>query len=187
MSFWVDNTANELVSVLNSNRTAHKASLLADNQGLACIALQYIKAYQGKCEDIDNKKPADSDIADTFAPSCGVQASTLTPITGRLIGCQSKYISAPEAFSTLLVPNSKGLDILYGKNHTEVGAAVKGTDGGSPYFWCVLFSNGKSNSTQGPGCFSGTSDDCSNANGSYRVLWLHIIGSLVAAVYALRF
>jgi hypothetical protein len=52
-----------------------------------------------------------------------------------------------------------------------VGAAVSGTDGGAPYFWCVLFSNGKSNSsflldggvakTVRPGCFSGSGDDCS--------------------------
>ncbi|MFQ6642772.1 hypothetical protein Gotur_017995 [Gossypium turneri] len=36
-----DNPADELVAVLNANRTAHKSSSLADNRGLACIALQY--------------------------------------------------------------------------------------------------------------------------------------------------
>ncbi|KAB2623940.1 hypothetical protein D8674_015600 [Pyrus ussuriensis x Pyrus communis] len=135
------------------NRTAHKASSLYDNQGLACIALQYIKAYQGDCDAVggpDAKKPPDSAFAETFAPNRGVQTSTLAPITGRLIGCQSKY------------------------NHTEVGAAASGSDGGAPYFWCVLFSSGKTYSTfvtEGgeakitrPRCFSGANDDCSESN-----------------------
>ncbi|KAM0968057.1 hypothetical protein ACFX13_016787 [Malus domestica] len=172
-----NNPADKLVDIINSNRTAHKASSLYSNQGLACIALQYIKAYEGDCDAVggtDAKKPADSAFAETFAPNCGVQPATLTPITGRLIGCQSKYVHADEAFSTILIENSKGLDILYNKNHTEVGAAASGSDGGAPYFWCVLFSGGKTNSsfvTEGgeakitrPGCFSGANDDCSESN-----------------------
>ncbi|KAK6912877.1 hypothetical protein RJ641_022478 [Dillenia turbinata] len=130
-----DNPADQLVAVLNSNRTAHKQSALYDNPGFACIALQYIKAYAGNCDEVDTKKPADSEFAETFAPTCGVQASSLSPITGRLLGCQSKYVSPSEAFSDLLMKNSKSLDILYNKNHTEVGAAVSGSDGGAPYFW----------------------------------------------------
>ncbi|KAI7988035.1 hypothetical protein LOK49_LG13G02952 [Camellia lanceoleosa] len=89
-----NNPADELVATLNGNRTANKGSTLFDNPGLACIALQYIKAYQGQCDEVggpDAKKPADSEFADTFAPNCGVSASTLSPITGRLLGCQSKY------------------------------------------------------------------------------------------------
>ncbi|OVA08355.1 hypothetical protein BVC80_209g81 [Macleaya cordata] len=193
----IDNPGNELVDVLNRNRTAHKASVLTDNPGLACIALQYIKAYQGRCDEVGDKKPADAEFAETFAPNCGIQASTLTPITGRLLGCQSKYVPASEAFSNLLIHNSRSLEILNDKNHTEVGAAVKGTDGGSPYFWCVLFSNGKLNSSfvaegsgvkkEGPGCFSGTNDDCSSADGSQsRFLWLYTLGILIAVVYAFR-
>lgn len=162
--------------MLNSNRTAHKDPALFDNPGLACIALQYIKAYEGDCKAVGGpnaKKPADSKFAETFAPNCGVLASSLSPITGRLLGCDSKYFHASEAFSEILMKNEKSLEILYNKNHTEVGAAVSGTDGGGPYFWCVLFSSGKTNSSfafEGgvakltrPGCYSGANDDCSGA------------------------
>ncbi|KAF9614705.1 hypothetical protein IFM89_019833 [Coptis chinensis] len=172
-----DNPADELVSVLNSNRTAHKSSTLPDNAGLACIALQYIKAYQGKCDDVGGsnaKKPADAEFAENFAPNCGVQVSTLAPISGRLLACQSRYVGAKEVFSNILIQNQKSLDILYSKNHTEIGAAVSGSDGGAPYFWCILFSSGNSTSsfvldggvakTQHPGCFSGANDDCSGAD-----------------------
>ncbi|PON73104.1 ferredoxin-like protein [Parasponia andersonii] len=171
-----DNPADQLVSVINNNRTAHKSSSLYSNQGLGCIALQYIKAYQGDCKAVGGpnaKKPFDSQFAESFAPSCGVQVSTLSSITGRLLGCQSKYVDPPKAFSEVLIENQKSLDILYDKNHTEVGAAVSGSDGGGPYFWCVLFSNGKKISsfvleggvaklTQ-TGCFSGANDACSGA------------------------
>ncbi|KAF8388733.1 hypothetical protein HHK36_025413 [Tetracentron sinense] len=192
-----DNPADKLVSVLNSNRTAHKLSALADNPGLACIALQYIKAFEGNCDDVGGsnaKKPAESEFTDTFAPKCGVQASTLTQITGRLLGCQSKYLHPAEAFSDLLIENNRSLEILYSKNHTEVGAAVSGTDGGSPYFWCVLFSNGKLNSSfvlesgapkiTGTGCFSGANDECSGANRSQRRMWPYATGVLIAVAYA---
>lgn len=168
-----DNPADELVAALNNNRTAHKSKTLYSNPGLACIALQYIKAFQGDCKAVgEGKKPFDSQIAETFAPNCGVEVKTLTPITGRLLGCETKYIKPAEAFSDILMKNGKSLDILY-SNHTEVGAAVSGSDGGSPYFWCVLFSNGTSNSSfvlqegvaklTNPGCFSGANDVCSGA------------------------
>lgn len=194
-----NNPADELVAVLNSNRTAHKESSLRDNPGLACIALQYIKAYEGHCNDVGGpnaKKPADSEFADTFAPNCGVLSSSLTQITGRLLGCQSRYLHASEAFSDILMKNEKSLDILYSKNHTEVGAAVTGTDGGAPYFWCVLFSNGKRNSSflfedgvakiSRPGCFSGANDECSAAVGLSQPLslWPYAIASLIAGAYA---
>ncbi|KDP34029.1 hypothetical protein JCGZ_07600 [Jatropha curcas] len=193
-----DNPADELVAVLTSNRTAHKGSTLYDNPGLACIALQYIKAYQGDCGAVggpDAKKPAESEFAETFAPTCGVTVSTLTPITGRLLACQSKYVDPAEAFSDILMKNSKSLEILYDKNHTEVGAAVTGTDGGSPYFWCVLFSNGKRNSSfalEGgvakvtrPGCFSGANDQCNGASGWPKplALWPYA-AALFALIYA---
>ncbi|OAY54157.1 uncharacterized protein LOC110610699 [Manihot esculenta] len=195
-----DNPADQLVAVLNSNRTAHKGSSLYDNPGLACIALQYVKAYQGDCDAVggaDAKKPAESEFAETFAPACGVTVSTLTPITGRLLACQSKYVDPAEVFSEVLMKNSKSLDILYDKNHTEVGAAVTGTDGGSPYFWCVLFSNGKRNSSfalEGgvakvtrPGCFSGANDACSGASDwptRPLGLWPYATSALFLVMYA---
>ncbi|XP_042477343.1 uncharacterized protein LOC122058743 [Macadamia integrifolia] len=193
-----NNPADELVAVLNSNRTAHKSSSLADNPGLGCIALQYIKAYEGDCDEVGGnnaKKPADAEFAQTFAPNCGVEVSTLSLITGRILGCQSKYVSPSEAFSNVLMRDNKSLEILYSKNHTEVGAGVSGSDGGAPYFWCVLFSNGKGNSsfvlqdgvakTQRPGCFSGNNDDCSGANVRHSSPISLAIGVLIALFYAL--
>ena len=170
LSLLSDNPADELVALINSNRTASKASSLSDNQGLGCIALQYIKAYEGQCSDVRDKKPPETSFAEIFAPGCGVQVATLSKITGRLVGCQSKYPSPPEAFD-ILVNDAKDLQVLHSKNHTEIGVAVSGTDGGGPYFWCVLFSGGKpatSFKVEGdvpktamhPGCFSGNNDDC---------------------------
>lgn len=186
------------MAVINKNRTSHNSSLLYDNPGLACIALQYIKAYAGDCNAVGGpnaKKPVDSEFADTFAPNCGIEAATLSPITGRFLGCQDEYVHAAEAF-LMLVNNNKSLDILYDKNHTEVGAAVTGTAGGSPYFWCVLFSNGKHNSSfvfeggvakiSRPGCYSGANDDCSHAKDSPRPGHLLLLAT-TAFVYILGF
>ncbi|KAK7352585.1 hypothetical protein VNO80_18009 [Phaseolus coccineus] len=196
-----NNPADKLVAAINENRTAHKVSALTDNPGLACIALQYIKAYQGNCGDVggsDGKKPPESQFAEVFAPNCGVEASTLAPITGRFLGCQTNYVHAPEAFSEILIRNQKSLDILYSKNHTQVGAAVTGTDGGSPYFWCVLFSSGKPNQTftfEGgvakitkPGCFSGANDECSGASDYWSPLngmWVLATSVLIAIGFGL--
>lgn len=194
-----NNPADKLVAAINENRTADKVSELYDNAGLACIALQYIKAYQGDCGAVggpDAKKPPESQFAEVFAPNCGVKASSLAPITGRFLGCQTKYVHAPEAFSEVLIQNQRSLEILHSKNHTQVGAAVTGTDGGSPYFWCVLFSGGKPNSTfafEGgvakltkPGCFSGANDECSGAHdwSPLSVMWLFAASVLIALGFA---
>ncbi|ERN11251.1 uncharacterized protein LOC18439442 [Amborella trichopoda] len=183
------NPADELVAALNANRTALKLASLHDNPGLGCMALQYIKAYQGRCDEANDKKPADADFAQTFAPNCGVEPSSLAQVTGRLLGCQSSYVHATEAFSNLLIHNNKSLAILYNKNHTEVGAGVSGTDGGAPYFWCVLFSNGASSSSfvlpggvaskQRPGCYSGTNETCSGAMGGRLGGGVGILGLLL--------
>lgn len=193
-----DNPADKLVALINSNRTAHKESALYDNPGLACIALQYIKAYEGDCKSVSGpkaKKPADSEFGATFAPNCGVDPSSLAQITGRLIGCQSAYVHPPEAFSEVLTKNQKSIDILHSKNHTEVGAAVSGSNNRSPYFWCVLFSNGKQNASflfqEGvaritkPGCYSGANDKCSGAYGFPRpsTLLLSVLSTLVTVAF----
>ncbi|KAL3497420.1 hypothetical protein ACH5RR_040152 [Cinchona calisaya] len=194
-----DNPADQLVAALNDNRTAHKSSTLYSSPGLACLALQYIKAYQGDCGAVGGpnaKKPADTEFAETFAPNCGVKVETLTPITGRLLGCETKYVKPDEAFSEILMKNNKSLEILYSKIHTEVGAAVSSSDGGSPYFWCVLFSNGTSNSSfvfeggapkiSRPGCFSGANDQCNGANALYQIPLLSVVvGILVLVLYNL--
>ncbi|GER35373.1 ferredoxin-like protein [Striga asiatica] len=182
-----DNPADQLVATINSNRSASRSPSLYSNPGLACIALQYIKAYQGDCNSVGGpnaKKPADSEFAETFAPNCNVEVSTLTPITGRLLGCQSEYANPSHAFSDILMKNNRSLEIVHSRNHTEVGAAVSGSDGGGPYFWCVLFSGGRSNSSfvleghvariSRPGCFSGANDPCRGAGytvGASSPLW----------------
>lgn len=187
------------MALINSNRTAGKASSVSDNQGLGCIALQYIKAYEGHCDQVDDKKPMESSFTDTFAPTCGVQAATLSRITGRLVACQSKYATPAEALGILVNGAKKGLQTLHGKNHTEVGAAVSGTDGGGPYFWCVLFSDGKPTTSfkvDGevpkaaihPGCFSGNNDDCSGpTNGAVLTSAgaLRLVTAILFAVAAL--
>ncbi|KAK1372621.1 Pathogenesis-related PR-1 type [Heracleum sosnowskyi] len=191
-----DNPADELVAEINSNRTSRKgSSALFNNPGLACIALQFIKAYQGDCGAVGGKnakKPADFEIPKEFAPNCGVEASSVAPFTGRLLGCQSKYVQPKQAFSDILVTNDKALEIVHNSNHTEVGAGVSGADGGGPYFWCVLFSNGKGNSSftlEGgvakstrPGCYSGTNDDCGAGYSlfGHPRLWPIFIAALVA-------
>uniref|UniRef100_A0ACD5Y7H3 Uncharacterized protein n=1 Tax=Avena sativa TaxID=4498 RepID=A0ACD5Y7H3_AVESA len=185
-----NNPADELVTLINANRTASKASSLADNQGLGCIALQYIKAYKGECNEVGgNKKPVESSFIDTFAPNCGVQATTLAKITGRLLACQPAYPPPAEAFN-MLISDARSLDVLHSKNHTEVGAAVTGTSGGGPYFWCVLFSSGKPNSsftveggvpkTAHPGCFSGNNDECSGAISTSVSAWRLVTAILFA-------
>ncbi|KAL0372219.1 UNVERIFIED_CONTAM: F-box/LRR-repeat protein 15 [Sesamum calycinum] len=93
---------------------------------------------------------------------------------------------AIRSISEILMKNEKSLEIVHSKNHSEVGAAVSGSDGGAPYFWCVLFSSGKSNSSfvpEGgvakitrPGCFSGANDACSGAVALSRNLSLRPIG-----------
>lgn len=195
-----DNPADQLVATLNNNRTAHRSSALFANAGLGCIALEYIKAYQGQCDQVDKgMRPPASDFADKFAPDCGIDAKTLASITGRLLLCQSKYVSPDDVFD-LLIRDDRSLQILYDKNHTEVGAAVKGTDGGAPYFWSVLFSSGKSNSSfsfadgtpkpDHPGCYSGANDECSAAVGLLRgrSLWLPVMAGVLivmASVFSL--
>ncbi|XP_006659474.1 uncharacterized protein LOC102704354 [Oryza brachyantha] len=193
-----NNPADQLVSLINSNRTASKASSLDDNQGLGCIALQYIKAYEGQCNQVgQSKKPMESSFAETFAPNCGVQVATLSKITGRLLACQSNYATPGQAFD-FLVNDAKSLEVLHSKNHTEVGAAVTGTSGGGPYFWCVLFSSGKPNTSfkvdggvpksVRPGCFSGNNDDCMGANAAVSIgvgTWRLVAALLFSAACAL--
>lgn len=147
-------------------------------------------------------KPVESSFTDKFAPDCGVQAATLAKITGRLLACQSNYASPDEAFN-ILIDDAKSLQVLHSKNHTEVGAAISGTDGGGPYFYCILFSDGKPSTSfkvDGgevpktaihPGCFSGNNDDCKgpqNVAVSSSVGVSRLLGAIlfaVACVFAL--
>lgn len=179
------------MAVINTNRTSSNSPRLFDNAGLGCMALEYIKAYHGECNKVgEMMRPPNSSFTDTFAPNCGVEVATLAPISGRLIACQSSYAS-PQGALNVLIDDARSLQILHDRNHTEVGAAVSGTDGGSPYFWCVLFSSSKGNnsfSLEGgvakdvhPGCFSGNNDDCSAARGLSKILGI-VVATVLAAL-----
>lgn len=86
------------------------------------------------------------------------------------MGCQSKYLEPSLAFSNVLVREKGALSTLRNKSHSEVGVGMVGVHKG-PFFWCVLFSDGKTNSTfvledrglgikQKKGCYSGGSIPC---------------------------
>ncbi|XP_010544350.1 PREDICTED: uncharacterized protein LOC104816995 [Tarenaya hassleriana] len=169
------NPANEIVDFLNKNRTAQKLAKLNNSPGLGCMALQYIELCKGNCSgnnDAANCKPPDDDFTEVFAPNCGVELPTLGTLTGHIVGCMSKYVQPEPAFSDILVRDRRELSILVNKSHTGVGVGIVGFHKG-PFFWCVLFSNGQTNSTfvledngrgikQKEGCYSGSAFACSS-------------------------
>ncbi|RZC51179.1 hypothetical protein C5167_019601 [Papaver somniferum] len=188
------NPANELVNIINQNRTLAKLPQLNDNAGLSCIALQYIEHCQGNCTSNNTLKckPSENNFTEIFAPNCGVELPTFGTITGRIVGCQSKYVEPLEAFSRVLVRDHKTLSVLRDKNHSEVGVGLIGNHHG-PYFWCVLFSNDRINSTfvldnggkgikQRKGCYSGANIDC-NEGKRTKIFFLVSIFSVIFTIF----
>ncbi|KAL0538404.1 hypothetical protein IC582_027422 [Cucumis melo] len=192
------NPANDLVDIINRNRTAAKLSHLSDSAGLGCMALQFINFCKGNCTSNNtvNCNPSSDNFTEIFAPDCGVELPTFDTITGQIVACQLEYLEPTEAFSRALVPDKKTLSLLKNKSHTEVGVGLVGVHKG-PFFWCVLFSSGKTNSTfvlenhglgikQKRGCFSGSSVECSRGHSDgafwnnfsfilYSVLFYHLL------------
>ncbi|CAL0324357.1 unnamed protein product [Lupinus luteus] len=167
------NPANDIVDIINKNRTDRKLPSLNDSPGLGCMALQYVESCKGNCSDnnVVNCKFLDDDFTEVFAPNCGVELPTFGTITGHIVGCQRKYLEPSLAFSQVLVMDKNSLSLLSNKSYTEVGVGFVGVHKG-PFFWCVLFSDGRSNSTfvlenrgagieQKKGCYSGSSTPCS--------------------------
>lgn len=167
------NPANDLVDIINNNRTSQKLPKLNDSPGLGCMALQYVELCKGNCStgNAVNCKPPDDDFTEVFAPNCGVELPTFGTITGHMVGCKTKYLEPSRAFSDVLVKDKKALSLLRNKSHTEVGVGLVGFH--KSFFWCVLFSDGKTNSTfvlddhgegirQKKGCFSGSTYTCSD-------------------------
>lgn len=166
------NPANELVGYINKNRTVNKLPKLYDSPGLGCMALQYISECMGNCSSNNTLscQPPKVDITEVYAPNCGVELPTVDIISGHLVGCQWKYLNPEQAFSKVLFSDKKRISLLHGKEHTEVGVGFNRAHRG-PFFWCILFSSGKTNSTfvleggsgikQKTGCFSGTDLPCS--------------------------
>ncbi|XP_030962405.1 uncharacterized protein LOC126723332 [Quercus robur] len=180
------NPADDLVEIINKNRTAQKLSTLSDTPGLGCMALQYVELCKKNCTSNNTVecKPSEDDFTEIFAPNCGVELPTIDTITGHIVGCQSKYLEPSLAFSQVLVKNKKSLSLLKNKSHTEVGVGMVGVHKG-PFLWCVLFSSGKKNSTfvledhgigikQKNGCYSGSSIPC-NGGQKKSAMWINIM------------
>jgi hypothetical protein len=166
------NPANDLVDIINTNRTAQKLSKLNDSPGLGCMALQYVESCKENCTSNNTVdcKPSEDDFTEIFAPNCGVELPTFGTISGHIVGCQSKYQEPSLAFSHVLVKDKKSLSLVKNKSHTEVGVGMVGAHKG-PFLWCVLFSSGQTNTTfvlenhgigikQKLGCYSGSSIPC---------------------------
>lgn len=170
----VGNPANDLIDIINKNRTAQKLQQLNDNPGLGCMALQYAEECKGSCtkNNTINCQPSEDDFVEIFAPNCGVELPTFGTISGHILGCRSKYMEPSEAFSQVLVHDKKTLSLLRNKTHTEVGVGMVRNHKG-PFLWCILFSSDQTNTStfsledrgegikQKKGCYSGSSTPCS--------------------------
>ncbi|EFJ29551.1 hypothetical protein SELMODRAFT_440699 [Selaginella moellendorffii] len=195
----VKNPADALAREINRNLTAANLPTLYNNPGLGCVALQYIQAYQGQCSDVgpNGQRPPEASFKTTLADNCGVDPSSVADITGTILACETEYRDARYAFSSLLFKESSTLATLQSSNHTEFGVGISGYEGGAPYFWCVLLSNGTPKSSfsfsdskakyQKTGCFSGTGEACSGGAGSFRRVASLIPASMfVADEFGLR-
>ncbi|KAK6918213.1 hypothetical protein RJ641_016635 [Dillenia turbinata] len=170
------NPANDIVDLINKNRTAQKLSQLSNSPGLGCMALQFAEECKGNCS-VNNTihcQPPEDDFTEVFAPNCGVELPTFSNITAHIVGCQSKYLQPSQAFSHVLIHDKRTLAILRSKDHKEVGIGLIRTKKG-PFIWCVLFSSGQTKSTfvledhgigikQKKGCHSGTNITCSKGH-----------------------
>ncbi|KAH0969760.1 hypothetical protein GBA52_028356 [Prunus armeniaca] len=127
--------------------------------GLACIALQYIKAYQGDCSAVggsDAKKPLNLNLLLNFCPQ--LRCSSLNP--------HSNYRQELRNFHN---KNHTEVELLSGKTNSSFGnrgrCAVKITR---------------------PRCFSGADDECSGADDRSRSshMWSFFTAALIAMWYA---
>ncbi|XP_047339431.1 uncharacterized protein LOC124942904 [Impatiens glandulifera] len=179
------NPANDIIEIINTNRTNDKLSRLNNNPGLGCMALQYSKQCKGNCtrNNTITCQPNEDDFTEIFAANCGVELPTFGTITGHIIGCNHKYLKSPsEVFYRVLFRDKKSVSILRNRNHTEVGIGLVGGNDGY-YYWCVIFGGDQGNTSsfkledmgkgikQKKGCFSGSGDSfCKQINGGGRLL-----------------
>lgn len=191
------NAANDLVEIINKNRTAQKLAHLNNSPGLGCMALQYVELCRENCTSNNTVdcKPSEDDFTEVFAPNCGVELPTFSTITGHVVGCQSKYLEPLLAFSHVLIKDHKSLSLLRNKSHTEMGVGMIGGHKGS-FFWCILFSSGKTNSTfvledhgigikQKKGCYSGSSIPC-NGERKLSAVSFNIISMAFLLIFMLQ-
>ncbi|KAL0380024.1 UNVERIFIED_CONTAM: hypothetical protein Sangu_0066700 [Sesamum angustifolium] len=174
------NAANDLLDIINANRTVQKLPKLNPSPGLGCIALQYAEQCKANCSrnNTIHCQPPEDDFTEVFAPNCGVELPTFGTISGYILGCRQKYLQPPEAFSHVLVQDQRTLSLLRNRTLTEVGVGIIGRHKHKgPYIWCVLFSNSQTNTTfvledlgkgieQRRGCYSGSpsSKPCSTGH-----------------------
>ncbi|XP_027162662.1 uncharacterized protein LOC113763132 [Coffea eugenioides] len=172
------NPADDLVELINMNRTAHKLPELSNSPGLGCVALQCAEECQANCtsDNAINCHPSADDFTEIFAPNCGVELPTFGTITGHVVGCHHKDLTPSEAFSKVLFRDKKSFSLLGNRSHNEVGIGIfRAHKHKGPYLWCVLFSSSQTNTTfvlddlgrgikQKKGCYSGLSDACSRQN-----------------------
>ncbi|GAB2290201.1 hypothetical protein Dimus_024483 [Dionaea muscipula] len=169
------NPANDIVNIINRNRTAIYLPPLNNVPGLGCMALQYAEQCRGNCtrDNTVNCRLQEDDFTEILAPNCGVELPTFSTISGQIIGCQTKYLEPPEAFSHILIRDKKFLSLLENKSHSEVGVGLVRSSKGH-FFWCILFSTGQRNNSfvledhglgirQNKGCYSGTNSSCDGA------------------------
>ncbi|CAM8907369.1 unnamed protein product [Rhodiola kirilowii] len=177
------NPANEIVKMINVNRTRHGLSNLTTSPGLGCMALQYVESCKANCtNNTMHCRLNTDDFTEIFAPNCGVELPTFGTISGLITGCHTKYLKPSPAFSQVLVKDQKTASLVSNKSFQDVGVGIVGDRRKGPFFWCVLFSTDKVNSTfvleghgagikQRKGCFSGSSghrDSCNgDAHGNY--------------------
>lgn len=162
------------------------------------MALQYIELCKWNCTEnnVVNCKPSDDDFTEIFAPNCGVELPTFGTITGQILGCQGKYVEPSLAFSSVLVKDKKSLSLVRNKSHSEVGVGMVGVHKHKgPFFWCVLFSDGLTNSSfvlenrgvgikQRMGCFSGSNTTCSTGGNKKSA---HVFCFLLSIIISLVF
>ncbi|GMH17189.1 hypothetical protein Nepgr_019030 [Nepenthes gracilis] len=194
------NPANDIVDIINVNRTALKLPALNNSPGLGCMALQYAEECRDNCTGSNtlNCQLPEDDFTEVLAANCGVELPTFSTISGQIAWCESNHLKPSESFSRALILDKKSPYLLRNRTHTEVGVGLLRTHKGH-FLWCVLFSSGQKNSSfvledlgqgikQKEGCFSGTNISCSGAhkmmNGA--VLW-YSITLLVFAIALLEF
>lgn len=180
------NPANELVDLINENRTAAKLPPLNNNPGIGCMALQFVEACKGNCNANNTLHcaPSEDDLTEIFAPNCGVELPTFGSITGRILGCHHKHLNPSEIFLQAIATVKNGTSLLKNKTNTEVGVGLMNSHKGMLY-WCILFSSDRANSTfvledrgvgikQKTGCFSGSSISCNYGQRNTNYTGAHV-------------
>lgn len=193
------NPANEIMTVINSNRTSIKLPKLHDNAGLGCMALQYIAECSANCTSNNTVtcRPPEIDITEVYAANCGVELPTVNTVLNHLITCSWNYLSPEEAFSKIYTSDKKAGSIFHSKENVEAGVGFNKVGRHGPFFWCILFSSGKGNSTfvleggkgieQKTGCFSGGGLTCNSGFRGLVLEFLFVMAMIFSSTFLLLF